>query len=98
MFAWIRRENELYSPFDGSDEYKYECPGCHEVSAKATAFCPECGLRLTNVGPGVTINVQANIYDVREVHHNCTVEVLRNSRTGECSVGWYEEGEYDNED
>ena len=96
MFAWIRRENEMYSPFDGSDEYKYECPGCHEVSAKATAFCPQCGLRLTNAGQGVTITVQSSIYDVREVHHNCTVEVWKNSTTGEISIGWYKEDE--NED
>ena len=35
--------------------------------------------------------VQAdNEYDECEVHENCTVEVWRNSKTGEVSIGWYE--------
>lgn len=29
-------------------------------------------------------------FDVVERHENCTVEVLRNSETGEESVGWWE--------
>lgn len=29
------------------------------------------------------------LYDEVEVHHNCTVQVLRNSLTGEISVGWW---------
>ena len=31
-----------------------------------------------------------NIYDECEVHHNCTVEIWRNSQTGKISIGWYE--------
>ena len=30
-----------------------------------------------------------DIFDIIEIHHNCTVEVLKNTRTGEISVGWY---------
>ena len=30
-------------------------------------------------------------YDIVEEHHNCTVQVLKNSVTGEISVGWKEE-------
>lgn len=37
-------------------------------------------------------NVESNIYDTEEVHENCTVQILRNSVTGECSVGWWENG------
>lgn len=37
-------------------------------------------------------------YDEREVYRNCTVEILKNSVTGEVSVGWYKEGEYPEED
>ncbi len=33
--------------------------------------------------------IEMNIFDQREVHHNCTVEILKNSITGEISVGWY---------
>jgi len=28
-------------------------------------------------------------YDQEEIHHNCTVQVLKNSITGETSVGWW---------
>ena len=31
-----------------------------------------------------------NIYDECEVHENCTVEIWKNSTTGEISIGWYE--------
>lgn len=35
--------------------------------------------------------VQAEtIYDEYEKHENCVVEIWRNSKTGEVSVGWYE--------
>ena len=31
-------------------------------------------------------------YDEVEIHENCTVQILKNSRTGEVSVGWWEGG------
>lgn len=31
-----------------------------------------------------------NVFDECEVHHNCTVEIWRNSKTGKISIGWYE--------
>ena len=37
--------------------------------------------------------VETNIYDIEEIHENCTVQVLRNSLTGEVSVGWWENEE-----
>ena len=37
--------------------------------------------------------VEANIYDEVEVHRGVTVQILRNSATGETSFGWWEEGE-----
>ena len=30
------------------------------------------------------------IYDTEEIHENCTVQILKNSITGEISVGWWE--------
>ena len=30
------------------------------------------------------------IYDECEIHENCTVEILRNSKTGEQSIGWWQ--------
>jgi len=37
----------------------------------------------------VTVN-SISIYDEEEIHPNCTVQILRNSVTGEESVGWWE--------
>ena len=34
--------------------------------------------------------IEINIYDEEEIHTNCTVQILRNSATGETSVGWWE--------
>lgn len=32
-----------------------------------------------------------NIYDKEETYHNCTVQVLTNTVTGQTSVGWWKE-------
>lgn len=34
-----------------------------------------------------------SIYDEEEIHPNCTVQILRNSITGETSIGWWENEE-----
>lgn len=34
--------------------------------------------------------VETNVFDEEEIHENCTVQILRNSVTGEISVGWWE--------
>lgn len=36
--------------------------------------------------------VETNIFDIEEIHENCTVQVLKNSITGDVSVGWWENG------
>lgn len=36
------------------------------------------------------LSIKASIYDEQEIHTNCTVEILRNSVTGETSIGWWE--------
>ena len=33
--------------------------------------------------------VSVAIYDQEEIHHNCTVQILKNSVTGDVSVGWW---------
>ena len=45
--------------------------------------------------PGYGIEI--GIFDEEEIHTNCTVQILRNSVTGEISIGWWEnqEGEDD---
>lgn len=34
-------------------------------------------------------NVQVSVYDSEEIYENCTVQVWRNSVTGEESIGWW---------
>lgn len=38
--------------------------------------------------PEITVK-EMNIFDQREIHHDCTVEVLSNSITGQVSIGWW---------
>ena len=38
----------------------------------------------------VIASIETNLFDEVEVHSNCTVQILRNSVTGEQSVGWWE--------
>lgn len=39
-----------------------------------------------------------SIFDEEEIHTNCTVQILRNSVTGDVSVGWWRnEGEDEDE-
>ena len=32
---------------------------------------------------------EGEFYDEEEIHPDCTVQVLRNSKTGKVSVGWW---------
>lgn len=41
----------------------------------------------------VITHIETNIFDIEEIYPNCTVQVLRNSVTGEVSVGWWKNGE-----
>lgn len=43
--------------------------------------------------PVITL-IETNIFDIEEIYPNCTVQVLRNSVTGEVSVGWWKNGEF----
>jgi Lar family restriction alleviation protein len=36
-----------------------------------------------------SVKVEIGFYDQEEVFHNCTVQVLTNTATGETSVGWW---------
>ena len=50
-------------------------------------MCDECnGLKDQNY-ENIVVN---NVFDECEVHKNCTVEIWKNSQTGEISIGWYE--------
>ena len=34
--------------------------------------------------------IDMEIYDVEEIHPNCTVQIWKNSATGKTSIGWWE--------
>lgn len=38
-------------------------------------------------------DVEMLVFDREDIYHNCTVQVLTNTVTGEESVGWWKEGE-----
>lgn len=38
------------------------------------------------------VKVETSFYDQEEVFHNCTVQVLTNTATGDVSVGWWRNG------
>ena len=50
-------------------------------------LAPECPL--VELSPHGDL-IETNIFDQEEIHHNCTVQILKNSVTGEVSVGWWE--------
>lgn len=35
------------------------------------------------------LDTETHVFDKEEVYHNCTVQILTNSVTGEVSVGWW---------
>ena len=37
-----------------------------------------------------TKKIQTNIFDEEELHDNCTVQILKNTKTGESSTGWWD--------
>ena len=42
-------------------------------------------------------DIEVNVFNLKEVYNNVTVEVWGNNETGDISVAWYKEGEYDEE-
>lgn len=46
--------------------------------------------KITLGGPD-GIAIDPCIYDKRTVYKNVTVEIFENTKTGECSVGWYKQ-------
>ena len=35
-------------------------------------------------------SIRTNIFDEEELHDNCTVQILKNTQTGESSTGWWD--------
>lgn len=62
--------------------------------------CPSCGRTITWIEPKDKLaeqcsDIETNLFDEEEIHENCTVQILRNSITGEVSIGWWENDKED---
>ena len=64
------------------------CTNCQFAKA-GTVFPILCGL-MRNAPEDWKDPPETNLYDIEEIHENCTVQILRNSVTGETSIGWWE--------
>ena len=62
-------------------------PGVYDLRHERHPDCPLVELP--------TQTVETNLFDQEEIHHNCTVQILKNSITGEVSVGWWENEDED---
>ena len=50
---------------------------------------------MTKMDNSNIVSIETNIFDIEEIYPNCTVQVLKNSVTGEISVGWWKNEEDD---
>lgn len=66
------------------------CGNC--VFAEDGKFWKVCGL-MRHIPVDWKEPPETNIYDQEEIHENATVQILRNSITGEESIGWWENEE-----
>ena len=66
------------------------CDHCILAVDTGTPGFPECSM--IGTPEEWETPTETNIYDEEEIHENCTVQILRNSLTGEESVGWWENG------
>ena len=66
-----------------------KCPCCnneYQSDSLIINYCPICGTNIS--GKSYIHRVEMSLYDIVERYSPCEVEVLENSLTGECSVGW----------
>ena len=67
---------------------KTDCGGCVFDAQLHQHYCLLAGYPVNWIIPKQSI--ETNIYDEEEIHKNCTVQILRNSVTGDTSIGGYE--------
>ena len=76
------------------------CPRCEYADCSLTAWpCRTCAIANSTAvhfkpkepAEGETVSVESMleiVADKSEVYHNCTVQVLTNSKTGQTSIAW----------
>ena len=79
----------FYANFDPMKSYMGSLADC----LIANGFRLERKQATSDKTSDTNVVVETNIYDSEEIHHNCTVQILHNSVTGEQSIGWWEEDE-----
>lgn len=62
-----------------------KCICCGEQIPEYRIICQTCEWKFGNVE-----GIEVSIYDKEEIFENCTVQVLTNTKTGEVSVGWWQ--------
>ncbi len=85
----------VYWPLDEDEDSEVFCGVSREnlvvgfsdwMETSRPISCP-----LVEVNDSVRMN--APLFDKEETFHNCTVQVLTNTVTGDTSVGWWPEGQ-----
>lgn len=61
------------------------CICCGEEIPEGRQICPICESKFGNIQ-----RIETNFYDKEEIHENCTVQVLTNTKTGDVSIGWWQ--------
>lgn len=57
------------------------CPGDCDLCSKSDKAVEESGWEAADME-----------YDIEEIHHDCTVQIWKNSKTGATSIGWWDNG------
>lgn len=72
--------------------YKYPCNNCVDGQywKEKIQFAEPSPPKLDS-----KVKIDIPIYDQVETYHNCTVQILSNSVTGQTSIGWWQEGDID---
>lgn len=74
-------------------EGEVECNQCAAAIRTITIDTPEEAVKEVieawNRRTPEIVNVETSFYDKEEIHENCKVQVLTNTKTGEVSVGWW---------
>lgn len=66
------------------------CPGLMKTTILDTlAHVTEDIQAMKSISPE-QVMVECNIYDQEHIYRDCTVQILENTRTGEISVGWWQ--------
>lgn len=60
------------------------CICCDDEIPEGRQVCPNCERKFGNVS-----KIETNFYDKEEIHENCTVQILANTKTGAVSTGWW---------